>query len=528
MEPSRFDTPYSDEWWFKRLFDKFFETKPRRDGVNRNRRDWLEHLWNWYEGDAPLPTFTEGWQEQVTKQVLREARANYAMLAVESKLDRLKLQSFRPVEPSATDKDDLDKITRRLMAKYVTVFQDALLYASVMQEGYIWVSGTKGRDGLPTITAEDPRNCVAITDPVDDNEVLAAMKIYHDPLTKREYAHIALPADDDYPTNPEARPARLRRASRPSVRHGITVRFDSRQWEWDDLEDVAASAFPIQGRGVFVHRVTGPMAFSDFEPFLDLLQRINSTIVDRLWIAKFQAFRQRALVDKAKDADDFEDDDEDEQDENGDPIDWNTVLSADPGALWRLPRGMEMWESTPVDIQNILLAVRDDIKEFAAVSRTPLYVFTPEAVEGSAEGAALARESQVFKVERWQERVQRSFLAACEDMVFASGHTKQVEIELQWLPADRVTMAQRGLAATAAKNTGVPEEGIWETFWQVDPETVKRWKKMRRIERLLAPQQQPLGVQQRPADAVEPRDLTAGDERFPHDDDLTDGNGRTS
>jgi hypothetical protein len=521
MEPSRFETPYSDEWWFQRLFQKFFETKPRRDGVNRNRRDWLEHLWNWYEGDAPLPGFTEGWQQQVTKQVLREARANYAMLAVESKLDRLKLQSFRTVDPDAAKQEELDKTTRRLMAKYVTVFQDALLYASVMQEGYIWVSGEKGRDGLPTITAEDPRNCIAITDPVDANEVLAAMKIYYDPLTKHEYAHIALPADEDYPDNPNARPARLRRAKRPSAQNGIAPRFYSRQWEWDDLDDLEKGdvAFPVQDRGVFVHRVTGPLAFADIEPFLDLLQRINSTIVDRLWISKFQAFRQRALVDKAKDGDEFETEpDDDDTDENGDPIDWDHILSADPGALWRLPRGMEMWESTPVDIQNILLAVRDDVKEFAAVSRTPLYVFTPEAVEGSAEGAALARESQVFKVERWQERVQRAFLSACSDMIVASGHPDPGEIELQWLPADRVTMAQRGLAATAAKNTGVPEEGIWEEFWQVDPETVKRWRKMRRMERLLAPQQ-PLAITQRPADAAEPP---------AEPDDLNDGNSRTA
>lgn len=524
MEPAAFEKPYTDEWWFRRLFEQFFESKRRRDGVIRNRRDWLEHLWNWYEGDAPLPDFTEGWQTQVTKQVLREGRANFAMLAVESKLDRLKLQSFRTVEPDEDDESELEKTSRQLMSKYVTVFQDALLYASVMTEGYIWVSGEKGRDGLPTVTAEDPRNCVAITDPVDANEVLAAMKIYYDPVTQFEYAHLALPADDDYEADgndENPRPVRLRRARRPSSQNGIASRFYSRQWEWDDLEDDSV-AIPIQGRGVFVHRITGPQGFSDFEPFLDLLQRINSTIVDRLWIAKFQAFRQRALVDKAKDAeDDFER--ETDTDEDAEEIDWDYVLSADPGALWRLPRGMEMWESTPVDLQNILNAVREDIKEFAAVSRTPMYVFTPDAVAGSAEGAALARESQVFKVERWQERVQRAFLAACADMIVAAGHADPGEIELQWFPADRVTLGQRGQAATSAKAAGVPEEGVWETFLQMDPDTIKRWKKMRRIERLLnpPPQQQPFNAPQRPEDAAEqPPD--------PNQPDVTDGDSATA
>jgi hypothetical protein len=523
MEQKRFDVPYSDEWWFKRLFDRFFESNERRDGVNRNRHQWLEYLWSWYEGNPPLSQYQEGWQAQVTRQVLREARANFAMLAVESKLDRLKLQSFRTVDPADDEKSEAEKSARRLMSKYVTVFQDALLHASVMGEGYIWVSGEKGRDGLPTVTAEDPRSCIAITDPIDANEVVAAMKIYYDPLTGFEYAHLALPADDDYPADPDARPARIRIAKRKSNSLGVAPRFYSRQWDWDDE---ASGELPIQDRGVFVHKVTGPSAYADIEPFLDLLQRINATIVDRLWISKFQAFRQRALVDKSKDADDdFEGDDDDddaETDSNGDPIDWDYLLSADPGALWRLPRGMEMWESTPVDLQNILLAVRDDVKEFAAVSRTPLYVFAPEAVEGSAEGASLARESQVFKVERWQERVQRPFLSACADMLVAAGHSDPGEIELQWLPADRVTMAQRGQAATAAKATGVPEEGIWEQFWQMDPETIKRWKKMRRLERLLAPQQQ-FAPAQRPADAAVPPPGAP-----PEPDAPVDANGRTS
>lgn len=499
MEQSRFDVAYSDEWWFKRLFDQFFEPKPRRDGVNWKRVDWMNHLWDWYEGNPPLLQHQTGWEAQVTQDVLRQGRANYAMLAVESKLDRLKLQSFRTVDISDDDRDGgIEATARKLMAKYVTVFQDALLYASVMEEGYIWVGGP-GRDGLPVVTAEDPRTCVAITDPVDANEVLAAMKIYYDALTGTEVAHVAMPASDA-----DALPARVRIARRKASARGkgVSPRFDPRAWEWDDKS--GSGAFPIQDRGIFVHRITGPSALGDFEPFLDLLKRINATIVDRLWIAKFQAFRQRALEDRSKDTeDDFEYDGEIDP-ENGEEVDWDTVLSADPGALWRLPRGMQMWESTPVDLQNILLSVRDDVKEFAAVSRTPMYVFTPDAVAGSAEGAALSRESQVFKVERWQERVQRAFIAACSDMLVAAGFDGSAEIELQWFPADRVTLAERGAAATAAKNTGVPEEGIWEKFWQMDPETIQRWKRMRRLERLLAPPPsfaaQPFAAPQRPAD----------------------------
>ena len=51
-----------------------------------------------------------------------------------------------------------------------------------------------------------------------------------------------------------------------------------------------------------------------------------------------------------------------------------------------------------VDLGPIRSAVRDDVTDFAAATRTPLFYITPDAANGSAEGASLSREGLLFKV----------------------------------------------------------------------------------------------------------------------------------
>jgi hypothetical protein len=81
------------------------------------------------------------------------------------------------------------------------------------------------------------------------------------------------------------------------------------------------------------------------------------------------------------------------------------VFEAAPDALWRVPAGTTFWESNPADITGILAAVRDDVKEFAAMTDTPLHLITPDAANQSAEGASLMREGLVFKVKDRRARM---------------------------------------------------------------------------------------------------------------------------
>jgi hypothetical protein len=502
MDRTRAGTEYTDEWWFKRLFTAFHQREKRRDGITRSRVDWCDHLWNWYLGTPEVPQHAESWQAQVTIDVLNMGRANFAKLAVDSKLNRLKLEAFRPIEqpgdeedPNDVDETPAQRSSRRIMARYKAVFDEALLYASVMGAGYIWVGQPDPKTGLPTVTAEDPRECITINDPVDRDRTIAALKMYRDEVTGYDYAIVAIgepytptPEEAGVP-DPQPVGERVRVARRKSSGASMTQKFMHDAWDW---YDEGSKELPIKGRGVMVHRVHAPQGLGDFEPHLDLLARINNMIVDRLWISKFQVFRQRVLLDKGdpNEVDDIPPGEGNDVEQLGDgerearKDDEEDILQADPGAVWRLPKGYEIWESTPTDLTPALLAVRDDIKEFAGVTFTPLYVFTPDAVQGSAEGAGLAREGQVYKAEAWQTATSRAFLNAASDMLAVAG-TPVEDLELKWMPAERHSLIQKAQAAQFAQAAGVPWEGRMEDFLQAPPETISRYKTMRRADMLV-------------------------------------------
>ncbi|WP_311208734.1 MULTISPECIES: hypothetical protein [unclassified Aeromicrobium] len=495
MDDALTKVPYSDEWWFSRLFREFHASEPRPNGKNLSRSAWADHLWSWFEGNPPLPLHTEGWRGKASADVLRMGRANFAKLAVESKMDRVELAGFRVSVDDNDQKrqEQIDRAGRRIMKRYSSAFEDAMLYASVMKDGYLWV-GEPQADGLPLITAEKPQNCVTIDSPIDPSIALAAMKLYRDNLTNEEVAHVVLPADDDVIAagghidrgdDTEKRPVRVVIMRRPSSRSYLTRGFNAQAWIAEDAKPLPPAA---QGRGIPVYHVRAPHGLGDFEPHLDLLARINNMIVDRLWITKLQVFRQRALRDTV-DPEDHRGPDErmpENDPKTGEKIDYSKVFEADPGSLWELPYGYDIWESTPADLQPILLSVRDDVKEFATSTRTPLYVFMPDAIQGSAEGAEVAREGQVFKANSWKKRQTRTFLLVAQAALAIAGEnlTEEDELDLVWTPSQTYSLSQRTQAARDAKEVGIPLQGIVEDILQLSPETWLRYKKQRQTDAL--------------------------------------------
>jgi len=182
-----------------------------------------------------------------------------------------------------------------------------------------------------------------------------------------------------------------------------------------------------------------------------------------------------------------------ETDEDGKTIDYDAVFEADPGALWRLPDGVDLWQSQTTDMTPILAAVRDDVKEFAAVTRTPLFMFTPDAAAGSAEGASLMREGLVFKAEDRADRMTPAALRVARLALAYAGQADRAQGELQaiWAPAERFSLQQRGSAAVQAFQSGVPVPSIISDVWQFDPVTAARMKKERGTDMLFAAAKQP-------------------------------------
>jgi hypothetical protein len=204
---------------------------------------------------------------------------------------------------------------------------------------------------------------------------------------------------------------------------------------------------------------------SEFEPFIPLLDRINQQILQRMTIATVQAFRQRAFKGLPQ-----------TDPKTGDKIDYDSIFVADPGAIWNIPAAADIWESGQVDLQPILLAIRDDVRDLAATAGVALYHITPDAANGSAEGASLQREAQNFRVETRQDRFEESHKLVAELIFRTLGDDSRAvpgTIDIMWARHDLPSMAER--ASSIAQTTGVISRYQQCTeIWGMDPDEAER------------------------------------------------------
>ena len=119
--------------------------------------------------------------------------------------------------------------------------------------------------------------------------------------------------------------------------------------------------------GMPIVRFENAFGLGEYEPHIDLLDRINDTTLQRIVGFWYQSLRQRALK---GDPDDGEDEyGEDTTDDTLDRLRAN--LKAGPGSMWMIPKDFEIWESQQSDFGPFTIAKLADVKEFAAVTSTP-------------------------------------------------------------------------------------------------------------------------------------------------------------
>lgn len=465
--PVDVDETYSDGWWLAYLYKQLYSPRLQPNGLNESRFDRFNRLWSYFIGQPPLPAWTAEHQE-ATRQFMKLARSNYAMLSVKARLDRQKLQGVR----TAVDDDPGGDDSFRRIAQdngLAAVAQEALTFKHAMSVGYV-MTGWSETEKRVVITAEDPRQMITDHDPVTGS-VRAALKLYYDEAAEEHVAHLSLPG-------------RVRVATRRSKGAAFSTRFLARQWDWDDdrsgelLADGAEKLVPVA-------RLQSRFGLGVYEPHLDLLNRIIEQIADRLWISKAQAYRQWALeVDKDAAENPLPDNDP----VTGEPIDYDNLLRRDPNSMWRLPKGVTIWESQMGDLQQILSAAKADVLEYAGVTFTPLQVLFPDAAAGSAEGASLQRENLTFDVEDSIDCDNPEWMKVARHAFILNGEPDRAEGELRviWGPVERLSLSQRADAAQKAHVSGTPAEIVDTEIWHWPPDVAERAARLRARAQLVA------------------------------------------
>lgn len=442
-------TPQSAGWWLARLLKELGERQGRLDKLDR-----------YYQGDPDLPHVNEATQESY-RRFQKRSRTNFSELIVEAVRERMSPLGFRT--GAAKDETGDDAAWGIWQANNLDA-DSALVHQAMlsMSDAYVIVGSVDPEIGAPLITPEDPRQVITAHDPVRRRKITAALKAFHDDEAGLDRLYVYLPGE-------------VWQATRVAKLQWSTWAPNSFEWVADTPATLPFKTVPVV-RFANRAKLLGPPS-GEFEGSIDTLDRINFMILQRMMIAALQAFKQRGI--KGLPGVDAE----------GNQIDYTDIFRGDPGALWNLPEGADIWESGQTQIQEILNAVKADVQDLAAVTRTPLFYLTPDAANGSAEGASLAREGLIFKTfdrlaqagESWEQVMSLAFT-----VIGDTERAAHADMQIIWDNPNRYTLTEQYAASVQATTAGVPWETRMSRILQFTPQEIERMKAERAADILQA------------------------------------------
>lgn len=438
----------------------------------RNRE--LCTLKTFYDGQEKVPTDTlppntGDKASRMYQDYVELARLDLARPIADAVSQRQKPNGFRLVGDKtkrSTEADDMWK-SARMPLTATDMFRDVSKYGA----SYALVTAT----GLPSrvtrlspwvcITSEDEQSALVYA--YDENESKEHLILYRllraeDGSVDRIYSRVATRDADQRTLVAEEDKegvytlANTKTARPPAFQTGFA-------WDGEKSED--GYEFAKTCGTLPVVRMASHDGAGQFEPHLSTLRRIDQELFQRLCIASLQAFRQRAVKNLPSV---YSRDDPEVRAGNhkaGDRIDYSSIFTQGPNALWLLPKEAEIWESKITEITPFLSAVKDDVKYLAASSNTPLDILSPD-VQGSAEGASLKREGLIAKVEENNTRADDAFVRIMRLALTADGNTQAVnqQFETVWLPINPPNILEQAQAAAAA-STSLPTKTQWRLIW---------------------------------------------------------------
>lgn len=406
------------------------------------KRERIDLLASYHDGQPPLPEGAQGMREAYRK-FQEKSRTNYAELIVEATRERMIPNGFTT---SLEQDPEGDAIAWQYWTANALEVGSAEVHSNMLGlgDGYTLIGGVDPETGVPNITSEDPRQMITRHDPSRPRVVTTALKVFADEWTGQDTAYLYTPGQVLVATRP--------------ARDEVAGLDDLTTWTWS-----RERSFVFPQKLVPVVRFQNRRGNAEFETHIDLLNRINLTILQRLVITAMQAYRQRALK-KTAEAD------MPSHDAEGNEIDYNALFAPGPGALWDLPPGVELWESQQATFQDILAAVKDDVRELAAVTRTPVGYLIPDGANQSAEGAAAMREGLVFKAEDRIARAKASWEQTMSIAFRFAGDDARADLaQLKSLFRDPQRYSLQEMADAATKATDLPLDERLVSIWGKSP-----------------------------------------------------------
>ncbi len=421
--------PGSPWWWLHRLTQKLLDRYERYDILER-----------YALGDHPLPN-TDYRYVKALKDLQAKARTNYCELVITATTDRMKVKGFRFGETGEADKDakriwDFNDMDYQSPVNLNTAATFGLCYALVSP------ADPAEPNSEPVICIEDPRQCVVERDPYRITRSLAGLKMWQDDVIGAVVAVLILPKEiitfysRKYVDETFDQEATLTKhfASTPSA-----AAFELMDVQPNPLGEV----FLVEGNW---QPAFGDLGRAEHEGILDIQDRLNHTMLDRLIVAKTQSYRQR----------------------------WATGIAPpgkkgvkrppfDPGAdiLWvTADPSAKFGDFDVADISKIISATQDDIANLAAVSKTPGTYLMTRMVNVSGDTLTQDQVALVNKVSTrmesmgwFYERVMKLCFKYKKDK-----RASEVEASTIWADPEKRAMSEKADAMNKLVVAGVPLE----------------------------------------------------------------------
>jgi hypothetical protein len=431
----------SPEWWRDRLYQQLLD-----------RQANLKLLDAWYSGAHPAP---RGYAKAraLLARLLEMTNTNFMQLVVDAAMERMHVEGFRI---GGQISDAAWKIWQG--NAWDLGSEMVFLECLVTGEALTLVDPTLNAFGVPTLTPEHPCQAIVEYRPGSFRDRVAGLKVFADDVGEHLVATAYTP---DVVVTWWA----------PLPKQGVA---GSRHPQWELQESISGRnplgevpLVPFYNRP----RMLKPAA-SEFATVIPIQRRINKTVLDRLVMQEFSAFRQKWATGMEIPRDPATGQDVEPFQVAVDRL----LMNEDPAGKFGT------FEAD--DIDGLLKGIDSDVKQIAAIVATPPHYLLGDMVNLAAEAMKAAEASLVSRVRRHMRHLEEPQEAVVRLALKAAGETApDADMETVWRNPEFRTEGELVDALTKMATLGVPVEALWER-WGATQTEIGRWKVMREAEAL--------------------------------------------
>jgi hypothetical protein len=438
----------------------------------------------YYSGDHTLPSAPKGAREAYMR-LLASCRTNWCRLVVDAVAERLRVVGFRFGGSEQGDQDAwLMWQANRLDADHERAHNDALVCGNTFV--LVWPDAESPVGAA--ITVEHPLEVTVAHEPGNRRARLAAVKSWVDPLGQERHVWLVTPEGV----------WQWRRAIVAASGDELASSTNPAAWELVDESTNPLGVVPMVELTPWPRTIGPPWSEID-GGVVDIQDRINSTILNRMMASEYAAFRQKwatgLVLPNAVDPTTGEP----LVDAAGRPMPTQPFDVA-VDRLWVAEDpGVKFGEFSESDLTGYIRSVEADVQHLAAITHTPPHYLLGSIVNASGDALKASEAGLVSKVrnraghlgEGWEEVLRLAFAAV--------GNAKAVDVQAEviWHDFETRSESEHVDALVKLSTIGVPREVLWQKAG-ASPQEVERWRAMNAAEAitlsLVAPTTTPTSV----------------------------------